>query len=195
MGTPPKHPEIPKEQRCPRCGGRRRVNHSLCRKCAKKARQRRTARYYERLEQGLCPECGGKRDLDGIQCDRCRKANREASKKIPTSRKNRYQLNYTRRNKKRGVCATCGGSLDDKRYVHCSRCRQRVMRRYRQDPIGWKIRNITRGYIKDVPPVPLCPVCHLHHRSCESCGKFMHPEHGKTGCTWSCRCGVIVKLS
>lgn len=158
---------------------------------AKKLRaRRRMQRYYERLALGLCPECGARRDIEGLQCSKCRAQNNLARTRIPKAKKSRYQLNYYRRNRKRGLCPSCGKVPDDLKHIYCSVCRARVMRRYRQDPVEAKYRRIINGWDKRPPPVPLCLVCQLHHRRCGICGKYMHGIHGEKSCTWTCRCGM-----
>lgn len=162
--------------------------HSTCSSCREKARQRRIRRYNDRLARGLCPECGGRRDIEGLQCSKCRAANNLAHGKVPTVKKTHYQNRYINKNRRQGVCPTCGRELDDPALKYCAKCRDRANARYRRDPERVYVQRKLKGWGMK-PLVPLCAVCGTDHLRCSRCGKYMHADHGSGVCIWSCVCG------
>lgn len=158
-----------------------------------KSRSCRKRLYHTRLMQGLCPGCGCRRDIEGIQCSKCRAANNKSRANIPSELKNKYQNDYLKRNRKRGLCPRCGGRREDDCFVYCGKCREKRRQKYHIN--GGKARVILMGWgqTNQSKPKPTCQWCKLKHRQCENCGKWMSVVHGKKLCRWACKCGNRVE--
>lgn len=51
-----------------------------------------------------------------------------------------YQIKLRKERKEKGVCRKCGGEIDDKRFIWCSKCRQKSRQNYRKmrEKLGYK---------------------------------------------------------
>lgn len=82
-------------------------------------------RYDERLKMGLCPQCGSKRDTRYIRCSKCNSYFKEYMRnhRNDNNGNTRNANKYRKRNRREGLCPTCGKVIDDNRYKRCSDCR------------------------------------------------------------------------
>lgn len=121
---------------CLGCGKNKTNGKIYCEPCRTKRNERQRRIRSELKEMGICPFCT-KTPLVGDEkyCIECRSYMAEknyqryhANPEVEKKRRNRNAKIRRDERKKQGLCSKCGGEIDDKRYIECSKCRAK----YRQ---------------------------------------------------------------
>ena len=134
--------------RCPRCGGKNRVEPGakMCDECRDRRNELRRLKRSQRRAKGLCTVCGGPLDDERYAtCGKCRKKHHKRRGKADAiSRKIWYD-----KQREEGRCVSCGGWAVPGR-ARCRACQDRNNRWHkRYDPTGEKKREERRKLIEE----------------------------------------------